>query len=107
MFIKINLHFGYHEIHVKVDDIPKIAFRTMYGHHEYSMMLFGVFNTSRVFMEYVNKIFHPYLDQLVVAFIDDILIYLKFDEEHVEHLRVGLHTLKDKKLYVKLSKCEL
>lgn len=71
-----------------------------------SVMPFVVSNAHGVFMEYMNRIFHSYLDQFVVVFINDILIYLKFDEEHVEHLRVILQTLKEKKLYMKLSKCE-
>lgn len=54
----------------------------------------------------MNHIFHPYLDQFIVVFIDDILIYSKLNEEHAEHLRIVLHVLKDNKLFVKLSKCE-
>ncbi|XP_050896118.1 uncharacterized mitochondrial protein AtMg00860-like [Lathyrus oleraceus] len=69
-------------------------------------MAFGVSNTPRVFMEYMNRIFHLYLDQFVVLFIDNILIYLKSDEEHAEHLRVVLQTLQEKQLYANLSKCE-
>jgi hypothetical protein len=69
-------------------------------------MLFSVTNSPDVFMEYINRIFHPYLDQFVVVFIDDILVYSKSGEEHVEHLRVVLHTLKENKLFAKLSKCE-
>jgi len=69
-------------------------------------MPFGVTNAPGVFMEYMNRIFHSYLDQFVVVFIDDILVYSKSEEEHAEHLRVVLHTLKDKKLFAKLSKCE-
>lgn len=84
----------------------KTNFRVRYGHYEYSVMSFGVSNVLGVFMEYMNKILHSYLDQFVVVFIDDILIYSKFDEEHVERLRVVLQTLKDKQLYAKLSKCE-
>jgi len=68
-------------------------------------MPFGITNASGVFMEYMNRIFYPYLDQFVVVFIDDILVYSKSGEEHVENLRVVLHT-KEKKLFVKLSKCE-
>ncbi|XP_025670218.1 uncharacterized protein [Arachis hypogaea] len=59
-----------------------------------------------IFMDYMNRIFHAYLDKFVVVFIDDILIYSKTDDEHVEHLRTELQILKDRKLYAKLSKCE-
>lgn len=57
-------------------------------------------------MEYMNKVFHQYLDQFVVVFINDILIYLKYEEEHKEHLKVVLQTLKDNKLYANLYKCK-
>jgi hypothetical protein len=106
MFSKIDLRFGYHQIRVKTEDIPKTAFRTRYGHYEYSVMPFGVTNAPGVFMEYMNRIFHSFLDRFVVVFIDDILIYSKSEEEHEEHLRIVLQVLKEKKLYVKLSKCE-
>lgn len=91
---------------MKLEDIPKTMFIMRYGYYEYSVMLFGVSNASEVFMEYMNRIFHPYLDQFVVVFIDDILIYLKFDKNHVEHLRVVLKNLQEKELYAKLSKCD-
>lgn len=54
----------------------------------------------------MNRIFNPYLDEFVVVFIDDILIYSMFDQEHVEHLRIVLQILKENELYAKLSKCE-
>ena len=69
-------------------------------------MLFEVSNAPGVFMKYMNIIFHPYLDHFLVVFIDDILIYLKYDEEHVEHMTVMLQTLKEMKLYAKLSDWE-
>lgn len=107
MFSKIDLRAGYHQIHVKPKDIPKTAFRARYGHYEYSLMSFDMSNVPGVLMEYMNMIFHPYLDQFVVVFIDDILVYSKTYEEYVGHLRVMLQTLQEKNLYVKLSKCEL
>lgn len=103
---KIDLISEYHQIRVKIEDIFKTAFRTRYGHYEYFVMSFGVTNVLGVFMEYMNRIFHPYLDQFMMVFIDDILMYSKSEEEHAEHLRIVLHTLKENKLFDKLSKCE-
>ena len=57
-------------------------------------------------MDYMNRIFRPFLDKFVVVFIDDILIYSKTHEEHAEHLRVVLSNLREKQLFAKLSKCD-
>ena len=69
-------------------------------------MPFGVTNAPAVFMDYMNRIFHDYLDQFVVVFIDDILVYSRDREEHGKHLRIVLQILRDRKLFAKLSKCE-
>jgi len=106
VFSKIDLRSGYHQIRVKAEDIQKTTFRTRYGHYEYQVMPFGVTNAPVIFMDYMNRIFHPFLDQFVVVFIDDILIYSKTLEEHEEHLRIVLQILREKKLYAKLSKSE-
>ena len=59
-----------------------------------------------VFMDLMNHVFKPYLDQSVIVFIDDILVYLRTPEKHARHLREVLRVLQKNKWYAKLSKCE-
>ncbi|GJW13539.1 putative reverse transcriptase domain-containing protein [Tanacetum coccineum] len=105
-FSKIDLRSGYHQLRVHEDDIPKTVFRTRYGHFEFTVIPFGLTNAPAVFMDLMNRVFRPYLDKFVIVFIDDILIYCKTREEHVEHLRLVLELLKKENLYAKFSKCE-
>ena len=106
VFSKIDLRSGYHQILVKAEDVQKTAFRSRYGHYEYVVMPFGVTNAPALFMDYMNRIFRPFLDKFVVVFIDDILIYSRTHEEHAEHLRVVLGILREKQLFAKLPKCD-
>ena len=84
----------------------KTVFRTWYGHYEFLVMSFGLTNASAAFMDLMNRVFRPYVDQFVMVFIDDILLYSKDWEDHDMHLWVVLETLRKERLYAKLSKCE-
>ncbi|GKA19564.1 putative reverse transcriptase domain-containing protein [Tanacetum coccineum] len=105
-FSKIDLRSGYHQLRVHEDDIPKTTFRTRYRHFEFTIIPFGLTNAPIIFMDLMNIVCRPYLDKFVIMFIDNILIYSKTQEEHVEHLRLVLGLLKKEKLYAKFSKCE-
>ena len=69
-------------------------------------MSFDLTNASTAFMDLMHRVFQPYLDQFVVIFVDDILIYSKSKEEQEFHLRIVLQILRDHQLYAKFSKCE-
>ena len=91
---------------IRKEDVSKTAFNTRYGHYEWMVMLFDLTNAPAVFMDLIQRVFQPYLDQFVVIFIDDIVVYSKSEEEHKKHLRLVLQTLRDHGLYAKFCKCE-
>ena len=105
-FSKIDLRSGYHQLRIKEEDIPKTAFRTRYGHFEFLVMSFELMNAPAAFMDLMNRIFRSYLDQFMIVFIDDILVYSKTWEEHDQHLRIVLQALREHQLYAKREKCE-
>ena len=106
VFSKMDIRFGYYQLRVKGEDILKTTFRTRYEHHECLVMPFGLTNALATFMDLMNIVIKPYLDQFMVVFIDDILVYSKNIEEHEKHLHVVLQTLKKHQLFAKLKKCE-
>nr|GFA97508.1 putative reverse transcriptase domain-containing protein [Tanacetum cinerariifolium] len=106
VYSKIDMRSGYHQLRVQAEDIPRTTFRTRYGHYEFQVMPFGLTNAPAVFMDLMNRVCKPYLDKIVIVFIDDILIYSKNEKEHEEHLKAILELLKKEELYAKISKCE-
>jgi hypothetical protein len=106
VFSKIDLRSGYHQLKIRMEDIPKTAFTSRYGMYEFTVMSFRLTNAPAYFMYLMNKVFMEYLDKFVVVFIDDILVFSRNEEEHEEHLRMVLQKLKEHQLYAKFSKCD-
>ena len=91
----MDLGTGYHQLRVREADIPKTAFKTRYRPFEFTVMPFGLTNAPTAFMDLINRVFQPDLDQFVVVFVDDILIYSQSEVEHENHLRIVLQLLRD------------
>ena len=87
-------------------DIPKTTFRTRYRNFKFIVIPFGLTNVATEFMDLMHRVFQPYLDQFVMVFVDDILIYSQSEEEHEDHLRIVLQALREHQLYAEFSKCE-
>jgi hypothetical protein len=86
VFSKIDIRYVYHQIKIRVEDIPKMTFTMIYSLYEYLVMPFGLMIAPTHFMYLINSVFMPELDQFIVVFINDILVYSKSMEEHEDHL---------------------
>ena len=105
VFTKLDLRDAYHRIRIKPGDEWKTAFRTRYGHFEYTVLPFGLANAPASFQAYINGALHDLLDRICVAYMDDILVYSKTEKEHEQHVKVVLERLRRYRLFAKLSKC--
>ncbi len=103
---KLDLRSAYNLIRICEGDEWKTAFLTTMGHYEYRVMPYGLANAPAVFQSFINEIFRDLLNQCVVAYIDDILIYSKSEPEHIQHVKTVLSRLLDNQLYIKAEKCE-
>nr|XP_048334858.1 uncharacterized protein LOC125423755 [Ziziphus jujuba var. spinosa] len=106
VFFKIDLGSRYYQLRIKESDIPKTVFRTGYGHYEFLVTSFPLTNVPVAFMDLINRVLRPFLDRFAIVFIENILVYSSSKDEHEEHLRLVLLTLKKHWLYAKFSKCE-
>ena len=104
-FTTLDLASGYHQIAVKESDIPKTAFRTQRGQFEFVVMPFGVTNAPSTFQRMINSVFKEELDNFVLVYLDDILVFSTTLEEHIQHIRKALERLRSAKLYARLHKC--
>src|SRR5438046_9574816 len=93
IYTKLDLRAAYNLIRIHKGDEWKIAFRTHYGHYKYKVMPFGLTNAPASMQALVNDVLRPFLDVSTIVFLDDILIYSKNPQEHIQHMQQILNTL--------------
>jgi len=106
IFTKIDLKIGYHLVRIKDGDEWKTAFRTRYGLYKFLVMPFRLCNAPAMFQDMINYIFCDLLDQGLVAYIDDLLIYAATKAQHDQTVTEVLKRLRDNHLVVSAGKFE-
>ena len=115
-FSKLDLLDGYYQVRMKSEDTPKTAFTTPYGNFDFRVMPMGLCGAASTFQYLMDETFRdsaPLSSGDVVAFVhfianylDDVCIFSRPREEHLSHIRAVLQRLRERKLYVKPTKCE-
>ena len=104
VFSSLDLAQGYHQIRI-IEDVPKTAFGVPFGHYQFKVLSFGLTNAPATFQGVMNKKFQQHLGKFVLVYLDDILVFSKTQEEHLEHLCKVFEILRENKLFAKLTKC--
>ena len=106
IFTKLDLRSGYWQVPIATDDVPKTAFKTRYGQFEFLVMPFGLCNAPATFQALMNRVLAQYVDDFVLVYLDDILIFSRSRAEHERHVRLVLDKLRAARLFAKQSKCD-
>ena len=103
-YSKFHIPKAFNRIRIKKGDEWKIAFRTCFGHYKYLVVPFGLTNGPATWQAYITNVLRKFLDVFVVVYFDDIVVYFKTKEDHIQHVKQVLQTMKDAKLQIHLGK---
>jgi hypothetical protein len=105
VYTKINFQGAYNLVQIKGIGEWKIEFWIRYGHFEYNVMIFDLTNATSIFQYLMIDIFREFLNNFVVCYLDNILIFSKNEKDHEKHVQMVLQKLRNARLYAKLEKC--
>ena len=105
-FTYVDLFSGYHQVPLAPEDVHKTAFSTRYGNYEFTIMPFGLTSAPHTFQALMNNVLRPYIDKFVLVYLDDVMIYSRTEQEHLQHVELVLQALADAQLHIKASKCK-
>src|SRR6266540_5297796 len=105
-YTSIDLASGYWQVEVDKNSQDITAFVTPWGLYQFNVMPFRLTNASATFQRLMNYVLHDYLNNFVVVYLDDILVYSDTFEEHLVHLRKVFDKLREANLVIKLKKCK-
>ncbi|KAF7248218.1 Transposon Ty3-G Gag-Pol polyprotein [Varanus komodoensis] len=106
IFTKLDLHNAYNLLHICPGYEHVTAFSTRFGTFEFRVTPFGLLNSGQLFCRLINAIFHDFLDDFLIAYLDDLLIFSNDPESHVHHVQAVLQRMREHHLSAKLEKCE-
>ena len=106
IYSKFDIIATFNEIRIRERDEEKIAFLIRYKLFKYVVMFFKLYNALETFQAFINATLRKYLDDFCIAYVNDILIYNNFKEEHVKHVRKILAKLRQVGLFLNIDKCE-
>ena len=106
VFSSLDLQSGYNQIRISEEDIFKTAFRTPYGHFQFKVLCFGLTNAPATFQHAMNSAFRDCLGKYVLVYLDDILVFIANEAEHLEHLKHVLEILRKEQYHARMKKCE-
>lgn len=106
-FSKLDLRSSYWQVRITERDEPKMTCVTRYGSYEFLILLLGLTDSSMTFFQLMNQVFYDYIDDFVVVYLDDVVVFSESLEDHISHLKLVLSRLQAHKFVFKFGEMSI